>query len=86
MIRNFCYNCFQNLVTIKKDETDNFIRAVSICDYCAREGKIKYIIEYYAKNEKGIITEETEQFEKNIRGNENLSELTRQYFESKKES
>lgn len=38
MIRNFCYNCFKNLVTIKKDETYNFIRTVSICDYCSRKG------------------------------------------------
>lgn len=85
MIRNFCYNCFKNLVTIKKDETDKFIRAVSICDYCSREGKIKYIIEYCSKNEKGLITEETEAFEKSIRENEDLSELTRKYIEGKKD-
>lgn len=85
MIRNFCHDCFQNLVTIKKDETDNFIRTVSICDHCGRKGKIKYIVEYHAKSKKGLITEETEAFEKNIRGNEDLSELARQYFESKKE-
>ncbi len=85
MIRNFCYNCFRNLVTIKKDETDNFIRTVSICNYCSGEGKIKYTIEYCSKNEKGLITEETEAFEKSIRGNEDLNELTRKYFDTKKD-